>query len=212
MKVLTDENWLQIITFIKQDNISIESVSETFGVIRKDILTHISIFKELDLCVSTKAVSGAMAVEESEATWVTASELRLLGVKIRGLGVKKVGRVLMSLPSSLVLVAGEVMKVDSKRHMLYSVPESVLLRLWRLRPGATERCLRIGDDFLMELLIKRLSFFKSSSLKHWTELNLKSYKQELIQSREEGDEKTKTQLRKEAVRIEDKQILKYEGE
>ena len=67
---LTDENWLQIVTFIQQHNIPVESVSEVFGVTRKDIQEHISLFKELDPCVSSKAISGAMSIEETEATWV----------------------------------------------------------------------------------------------------------------------------------------------
>lgn len=209
---LTDENWLQIVTFITQDSIPIESVSEVFGVTRKDIQEHITIFKELDPCVSSRAVSGVMPIEEIEATWVTASELRLLGLKIRGLGVKKRGRVLLPLPGSLVLAADEIVKIDSKRHALYNVPESVLRRLWFLRPGVAERRLRIGDDFLFELLMKRLSSFKSCSGCHWTELDLKNYKLELIRDRDGSEEKAKKQLRNEAVRIEDKQISEYEGE
>ena len=207
---LTDENWLQIVTFIQQYNIPVESVSEVFGVTRKDIQEHISLFKELDPCVSSKTISGAMSIDKTEATWVTASELRLLGVKIRGLGVRKVGRVLLPIASSLELVGGDIEKVVSKRYVIYNVPESVLWRLWSLRPAVAERSLRIGDDYFMELLMKRLVSHKSGFDRHWTELDLKSHMQDLIQCR--VDTKESARFREEAVTIENNLISEYEGE
>ncbi len=207
MKVnLSDENWLQIVTFIKQDNISIESVSETFGVTRKAILTHISIFKELDPCVSSKAVSGAMAVEATEVLWLTTVEYSLLGVKLVGRGLKNVGRV--RLPQSVLLeldeTAGEVVAVGEVTYLLYPVPETVLWELWRIRPWSGERELRIGDDMFLELLLKRLTYLKNGGDGSWSEIALKNYKPDLVVIRDillSCEERRKS--RAELIRISD---------
>lgn len=186
MKVtLTDENWLQIVTFLEQKQISIESVSERFGVTRLEIQQHIQLFKELDPCVTTKSFPGAMTLDQVNVTWLTNVEFNLLGVKIVGRGVKNVGRVLLSHPVSLEQDgrSGEIYAVSDAVHLLYPIPEVVLCELWRLRASRGERVLRIGDERYFELLMKRLAHLKIDRDGNWIETDLKRHKQDLIELR-----------------------------
>lgn len=187
--MITDENWLQIITFVKERNVPIEHACDVFGVKRKEIIEQANIFCELDPCIVEKKYTEVMSLRETKVTWVTVVELRLLGVRLLSRDVKNVGRVRLPCTPVLKSDGDGIVAECEKKYLMYPVPESVLRELWRLRPGCGERSNIYGDHRFMELLMKRIAFLKSKRLCHWSETDVSRNKSGIIQDRVYGVDK-----------------------
>jgi hypothetical protein len=208
---LTDRQWRQIASIV-QAGIPIESIAEMSGVKIYEVFSHLRAIPadQLEPYNEINEIPGASSPESMQANWLTAVELNLLGVNLVGRGVKIAGHI--GLPCEPTIDVGQDNNIQVrsvKKHHLYAVPVSVIMRLWELRPEPKHIAIRCGDSPIVERLIRKVIAL-SINQSQWSEVNVEEHISALMEKRSSITSRDERIRQRAAVlRIENGEIQEY---
>lgn len=181
---MEDDMWPQVIAVVRS-GVPVEKVAECLGVSTFEISQWNKVISETEDCIRIKTYPKIIPIHEVQANWLTAGELKFLGVNLMGRGVRPVGRTVLPCERSVERRGGDLIVVSSKKHILYPIPVCMLKRLWELRPSPSEIHVTASDSEFIEMLQRKIAAFELGG-PHWTQVNLSAYKPDLKLQHEEN--------------------------